>query len=160
MKILLLDEDNETFRVLQDVAQFSNSQVIQVKSIQEAKEILLSNKDIDGIVAEIRLNGQPTWEIISFMRKDNEIKEIPFIILSYPLSQEEKEFFKHMKVTAILEKPFNPLVVFTEILEHLRKVKGEKYIKERLEEEKVDRSLLKAIIQKIINALKNLFKKK
>lgn len=69
MKILLLDDDVETYRVLQDVAQFSNSKVIQVRSIQEAKEILSSERDIDGIVAEIRLNGQPTWEILSFMRK-------------------------------------------------------------------------------------------
>ncbi|ACO03381.1 MAG TPA: response regulator [Persephonella sp.] len=160
MKILLLDDDVETYRVLQDVAQFSNSKVIQVRSIQEAKEILSSERDIDGIVAEIRLNGQPTWEILSFMRKNEDIKELPFIVLSSPLSDEEKEFFEHMKVTAILEKPFNPLEVFTEILEHLKKVKGEEYIRERLEEEEVDRSLLKSIIQKIINALKNIFKKK
>ncbi|WP_457621521.1 response regulator [Persephonella sp.] len=160
MEILLLDDDVETYKVLQDVAQFSNSKIIQVRSVQEAKEILSSDNNIDGIVAEIRLNGQPTWEILTFMRKNDDIKEIPFIILSSPLSEEEKEFFKHMKVTAILEKPFNPLEVFTEILEHLREVKGEDYIRERLEEEKVNRPLLKSIIQSIITALKTIFKKK
>ncbi|WP_456400791.1 response regulator [Persephonella sp.] len=159
MKILLLDDDVQTYKVLQDVAQFSGSEVIQVKSVQEAKEILSSDSDIDGIVAELRLNGQPTWEILSYMRKNEEIKEIPFIILSSPLSQDEKEFFKHLNVTAVLEKPFNPLDVFTEILEYLKEVKGEDYIKERLEEDKIDRSLLKTIIQRIIYVLKNIFKK-
>ncbi len=156
MKILLLDDDIETYRVLQEVAQFSNSEIIQVNDINEAKLLLSNMKDIDGIVAEIRLNGQPTWEILSFMRRNENIEEVPFIILAKELTEDEEAFFRHMKATAVMKKPFNPLEVFTEIAEELKKRKGEEYVKEKFEAQKVNKPLLKKIIEKIVNILRKI----
>lgn len=156
MKILLLDDDIQTYRVLQEVAQFSNSEVIQVNDINEAKLLLSARKDIDGIVAEVRLNGQPTWEILSFMRRNEDIEEIPFIILARELTEDEEAFFKHMKATAVMKKPFNPLEVFTEIAEDLKKKKGEEYVKEKFEAQEVNKPILKKIIEKIVNILKKI----
>ncbi len=156
MKILLLDDDIETYKVLNEVAQFSGSEVIQVVDINEAKMLLSNRKDIDGIVAEIRLNGQPTWEVLSFMRRREDIEEIPFIILSKEITEDEEAFFKHMKATAVMKKPFNPLDVFTEIAEDLKKKKGEEYVRERFEEQKVDKPILKKIIEKIVSILKKI----
>jgi response regulator RpfG family c-di-GMP phosphodiesterase len=156
MKILLLDDDIETYRVLQEVAQFSNSEIIQVSDINEAKMLLSHRKDIDGIVAEVRLNGQPTWEVLSFMRRNENIEEVPFVILAKDLTEDEEAFFKHMKATAVLKKPFNPLDIFTEIAEDLKNKKGEEYVREKFEEQKVDKPLLKKIIEKIVNMLKKI----
>ncbi len=156
MKILLLDDDIQTYRVLQEVAQFSNSEVIQVNDINEAKLLLSARKDIDGVVAEVRLNGQPTWEILSFMRRNEDIEEIPFIILAKELTEDEEAFFKHMKATAVMKKPFNPLEVFTEIAEDLKKKKGEEYVKEKFEAQEVNKPILKKIIEKIVNILKKI----
>ena len=159
MRILLLDEDKATYEVLNEVAQLSGSEIIHITSMEEAKEFVKQNTDIDGIVAEQRLKGRPTWEIINYM-KDEHLKLIPFIILSKKLTPDEREFYEHLGVTAILEKPFNPLEVFTEILEHLKETRGEEYIKERLEEEEVDKNALAKIIEKLISFLKSLFKRK
>ncbi|NPA54010.1 MAG: response regulator [Aquificae bacterium] len=156
MKILLLDDDIETYRILQEVAQFSSSEVIQVSDINEAKMLLEHRKDIDGIVAEVRLNGQPTWEILSFMRRNENIEEIPFVILAKELTEDEEAFFKHMKATAVLRKPFNPLDVFTEIAEDLKKKKGEEYVRDKFEEQEVDKSLLKKIIEKLVTILRRI----
>ncbi len=156
MKILLLDDDIETYKVLQEVAQFSNSEVIQVSDINEAKMLLSHRKDIDGIVAEVRLNGQPTWEVLSFMRRNENVEEVPFVILAKDLTEDEEAFFKHMKATAVLKKPFNPLDIFTEIAEDLKNKKGEEYVREKFEEQKVDKPLLKKIIEKIVSMLKKI----
>ena len=135
MRILLLDEDKETYEVLQEVAKLSGSEIIQVTSLEEAKELIDKGEDIDGIVAEKRVNNMPTWEILSYLKRVGKAQEIPFIVLTKDISPEEKEFFEYMGVAAILEKPFNPLEVFMDIVEHLRKVKGEDYVKSRLEGE-------------------------
>lgn len=156
MKILLLDEDKATYEVLRDVAQLSGSEIIQITSIKEAKDYLKTHNDIDAIIAEQKLGESPTWELIQFM-KDENIGKIPYIILTSPLSKDEKDFYKFIGVTDIFEKPFNPLEIFTAIAEYLKEEKGEEYVKERLEEEEVDKNLLKKIIEKVINFLKSLF---
>ncbi|RUM59372.1 MAG: histidine kinase [Persephonella sp.] len=135
MKIILLDEDQETYEVLQEVAKLSSSEIIQITTLEKAKELIDKGEDIDGIVAEKRVNNMPTWEILSYLKRIGKANEIPFIVLTKDITPEEKEFLDYMGVTAILEKPFNPLEVFMDIVEHLRQVKGEGYVKERLEGE-------------------------
>ncbi|WP_457638678.1 response regulator [Persephonella sp.] len=160
MKILLLDEDKETYQVLKEVAQLSGSEIIQVTDVEKAKQIINEATDIDGIVAEQRLGDRPTWEIIQYMKNSEGVREIPFIILTSSLTDDEKDFYQYMGVTTILEKPFNPLEVFTAIVEHLKQTKGEEYIKSRLEEEEVDKNALKKILETLINLLKKLLFKK
>jgi len=157
MRIVLLDEDNATYKVLSEVAQLSGSEIIQITDMEEAKKFVKENQDIDGIVAEQKVNGKPTWEIIQYMRKEKGVREIPFIILTTSLTKDEKDFYSYMGVTAIFEKPFNPLEVFTAVVEHLKKTKGEEYVKSKLEEEEVDKNALKAIIEKLINFFKSIF---
>lgn len=149
MRIVLLDEDQDTYEVLKDVANLSGSEIIQKTSINEAKEFLQKYHDIDGVVAEKRVRGMPTWEVLSFMRRSEQLKDIPFIVLAEDLTAEEKEFFDYMNVTAILEKPFNPLEVFMDIVEHLRKAKGEDYVKTRL---KADEELLKKKLMETVSS--------
>jgi len=135
MKIVLLDDDKETYEVLQEVAKLSGSEIIYFNDLKEAKEFIKNAENIDGIVAEKRVGGLPTWDILSYLKKTNKVSEIPFIVLSKDLAPEEKEFFEYMGVTAILEKPFNPLEVFLDIVEHLRKHKGDDYVKAKLSAE-------------------------
>ena len=135
MKIILLDEDRETYEVLQEVAKLSGSEIIQITSLEKAKELIDKGEDIDGVVAEKRVNNMPTWEILSYLKRVGKVNEIPFIVLTKDITPEEKEFLDYMGAIAILEKPFNPLEVFMDIVEHLRQVKGESYVKERLDGE-------------------------
>jgi DNA-binding response OmpR family regulator len=137
MKIVLLDDDRETYEVLQEVAKLSGSEIIYFNDLKEAKEFIKDATDIDGIVAEKRVGGLPTWDILSYLKKTGKLKEIPFIVLSKELAPEEKEFFEYMGATAILEKPFNPLEVFLDIVEHLRQYKGEDYVRSRLQGEEI-----------------------
>ncbi|NPA58829.1 MAG: response regulator [Aquificae bacterium] len=160
MKILLLDEDKETYQVLSEVAQLSGSEIIQITDLEEAKRFLKENPDIDGIIAEQKVGGKPSWEIISFMKNEEAVQEIPVIILSASLTDDEKDFYQYLGVAAILEKPFNPLDVFTAVVEYLKKTKGEEYVKSKLEEEEVDKGALKKLVEKFVNFLKSIFSRK
>ena len=160
MRIILLDEDKATYQVLSEVAQLSGSEIIQLTDMDEAKKFMKENPDVDGIVAEQKVNGKPTWEIIQYMKNEEGIREIPFIILTSSLTKDERDFYSYMGVTAVLEKPFNPLEVFTAVVEYLKKTKGEEYVKSKLEEEEVDKNALKAIIEKLMNLLKSIFTRK
>ena len=147
MKIVLIDEDNETYEVLQEVAKLSGSEIIQITDLDKAKELIDTDETIDGIVAEKRVKNMPTWEILSYLKRVGKANQIPFIVLSKDITPEEKEFFEYMGVIAILEKPFNPLEVFMDIVDYLKQVKGEEYVKERLEGEE-DLLKLKEKLQK------------
>jgi len=160
MKILLLDEDKETYQVLSEVAQLSGSEIIQITDMEEAKKFIREHPDIDGIIAEQKVSGKPTWEIIQYMKNEQGVREIPFIILTSSLTDDEKDFYQYMGVTAILEKPFNPLEVFTAVIEYLKETKGEEYIKSKLEEEEVDKNALRKIVEKLISFFRGLFSKK
>lgn len=147
MKIVLVDEDRETYEVLQEIAKLSGSEIIQITDIDKVKELIDNDETIDGIVAEKRVKNMPTWEILSYLKRVGKEKLIPFIVLTKDITPEEKEFFEYMGVVAILEKPFNPLEVFMDIVEYLKQVKGEDYVKERLEGEE-DLLKIKEKIQK------------
>jgi DNA-binding response OmpR family regulator len=92
MKLILLDDNKETYEVLKDVASLSESEIVYFTDIEEAKRYIQENQDIDGIISEVYVNGKPTVQIVHFIRK-LELK-IPFIILTENISEEDKEYFK------------------------------------------------------------------
>jgi len=154
MKILVLDEDSATAEVLNEVAQLSGSKIINIHNIDEAKNVLL-NEEIDAVVSERKIGNRPAVEILVYLRKQLN-KDIPFIILSSSLTDQEKEYFTRLGADTVIEKPFNPLEVFFYITEILKERKGEEYVKERLIEEKIDKETAKSIIARIIEFIKKL----
>ena len=159
MRIVLLDDNKETYEVLNEIAQLSQSEIIYFDDIEKAKEYLTSNDDIDidGIVMEKYVSNKPAATIINYVKTKN--LNIPIILLSQDITDEEKEYFLNLGVSEIMEKPFNPLEVMTEIVAILKEKKGEEYIRERLHSEEIDKNALKLLIQKIISLFKNLIKR-
>ncbi len=157
MKIVLVDEDKSTYEVLNEVAQLSGSEIYYFNDIKNAKDFFKENSDVDGLIVEKYINNIPSGELISYIKI---LKlEIPTILLTSSITEEEKEYFKNLGITEIIEKPFNPLEVMTAIVEYLSKEKGRDYVEERLHAEKVDRASLKLLVEKIIDFLKKLFRK-
>jgi response regulator RpfG family c-di-GMP phosphodiesterase len=158
MKIVLVDENRETYEVLNEVAKLSGSEIVYFDDLENAKAFILESvNDIDGVIVEKYVKNLPSGQLIAYFRKEN--VKIPFILLTENVNDEEKEYFKELGITEIIEKPFNPLDVMGAVVEYLSKEKGREYVESRLETDKTDRSTLKAIVEKIINFLKNLFKR-
>lgn len=159
MRILLIDENPETYEVLNEVAKLSQSEIIYFDDIMKAEDFLDESEvvDIDGIITEKYTQNKPIAVILNAVKEKN--VDIPIILLTTKITEEEEEYFKKMGVSSIMLKPFNPLEVLTEIVEILKKEKGEEYVKERLHTTEADRSSLKRIIEKIINLFKKLLGK-
>ncbi len=155
MKILLLDDNIETYEVLREVASLSGSEVIYFNDVIEAQKYILEHPDIDAIISEKYINNRSSAEILGLIKKNN--MNIPVILLTDELSEDEKDYYKRIGITEFFYKPFNPLELMTSIVEHLKNYKGEEYIKETLHTKEESRESLKAIVKKIINLLKKLF---
>lgn len=157
MKILLIDTDDVRFEILNEVASLSDSEIVKISNIQQAKDYIYFNKDFHAVIAIPKIDNVPTIQILAMMKKDDTLKDIPFIMLVEEPTEEEIDYYKAIGVTEVLEIPFNPLEVFLVITNHIKDVKGEEEVKtifaEGKEKEKV------SIFKKITLFIKRLFGK-
>lgn len=153
MKILLIDTDDIRYEILSEVASLSESSVVKISDLEEAKAYMLNNKDFHAVIAVPKLNGIPTLQLLGIMKKDPVLKDIPFIIIAEEPSQSEIEYYKTLGVVEVFEIPFNPLEVFLVITNHLKDTKGEEEVKAILSQPQEEKSLIK----KIIEFIKKLF---
>lgn len=153
MKILLIDKDDTRYEILSEVASLSESSVVKISDLEEAKAYMLNNKDFHAVIAVPKLNGMPTLQLLGIMKKDPVLKDIPFIIITEEPSQGEIEYYKTLGVVEVFEIPFNPLEVFLVITNYLKDTKGEEEVKAMLSQPQEEKSLIK----KIIEFIKKLF---
>jgi DNA-binding NtrC family response regulator len=156
MRILYLGEDEEIYIILNEVASLSQSEVIKIESIKEALDILAKDKNFHGVIAHPKIDNIPSLQVLAFMKRDESLKDIPFIIVSENVTKDDIDYYKAMGVAEVFEIPFNPLEVFLVITNKLKDTKGEEVVKQILHEAKKDKSLL----LKIIELIKKLFGKK
>lgn len=104
-RTILIVEDSENISNLIALHLENKYSIIQAYSGEQALEQFKSN-EIDLIILDImlpRLNG---YEILKFVRKR---KNIPIIILSAKITNEEKIIGLNLGADDYISKPFNPL---------------------------------------------------
>lgn len=153
MKVLFISKDRDSYEILNEVASLSQSEVIMMESLEEAKNFLESGRDIHGIIASPKIDNLPTLQLLSILKRNEKLKDIPFIILGKNLTKEDIDYYKAMGVTEVFEIPFNPLEIFLIITASLKDVRGEEAVKQILHEAKKDKSLF----MKILELIKKLF---
>jgi DNA-binding NtrC family response regulator len=156
MRILYLGKNEKIYIILDEVASLSQSEVIKIESIKEAMDILAKDKNFHGIIAHPKVDNIPSLQVLAFMKRDESLKDIPFIIIAESITKEDTDYYKAMGVAEVFEIPFNPLEVFLVIANRLKDIKGEEVVKQILHKAKRDESLL----LKIIELIKKLFGKK
>jgi DNA-binding NtrC family response regulator len=156
MRILYLGESEEIYTILDEVASLSQSEVIKIGSIKGAMDILAKDKNFHGIIAHPKVDNIPSLQVLAFMKRDESLKDIPFIIIIENITKDDIDYYKAMGVAEVFEIPFNPLEVFLVITNKLKDTKGEEVVKQILHEAKKDKSIL----LKIIELIKKLFGKK
>jgi DNA-binding NtrC family response regulator len=164
MRILYLGESEEIYTILDEIASLSQSEVIKMGSVKEALDILAKDKDFHGIIAHPKVDNIPSLQVLAFMKRDESLKDIPFVIVSENVTKDDIDYYKTMGVAEVFEIPFNPLGVFLVITNKLKDTKGEEVVKQILHEAKKDKSIVlkkdKSILLKIIEFIKKLFGKK
>jgi len=156
MRILYLGESEEIYTILDEVASLSQSEVIKIGSVKEALDILAKDKNFHGIIAHPKVDNIPSLQVLAFMKRDESLKDIPFIIVSENVTKDDIDYYKAMGVAEVFEIPINPLEVFLVITNRLKDTKGEEVVKQILYEAKKDKSIL----LKIVEFIKKLFGKK
>lgn len=157
MKILLIDVDDIRFEILNEVASLSNSEVVKISDIQQAKDYISSNRDFHAVVAIPKIDNVPTIQLLAMMKRDSHLKDIPFIILAEEPTEEEIDYYKTIGVAEVFEIPFNPLEVFLVITNYIKDVKGEEEVKAILHEGKEPERV--SIFRRIVEFIKRLFGK-
>lgn len=158
MKVLLIDVDDIRFEILNEVASLSNSEVMKISDIQQAKDYITFNRDFHAVIAIPKIDNLPTIQLLAMMKKDEQLKNIPFIIIAEEPTKEEIDYYKAIGVAEVFEIPFNPLEVFLVITNYIKDVKGEEEVKAILHEGKETEKV--SIFRRIIEFIKRLFGKK
>jgi len=117
---------------------------------------MAKDKNFHGVVAHQKVDNIPSLQVLAFMKKDESLKNIPFIIIIENITKDDIDYYKAMGIAEIFEIPFNPLEVFLAITNKLKDAKGKEVVKQILNEAKKDKSIL----LKIIELIKKLFGKK
>jgi DNA-binding NtrC family response regulator len=147
MRILYLGESEEIYEILNEIASLSQSEVIKIGSVKEVMDILATDRNFHGIIAHPKVNNIPSLQVWAFMKRDESLKDIPFIIIAENITKEDIDYYKAMGVTEVFEIPFNPLEVFLVITNKLKDVKGEEVVKQILKESEKHKSVLSKIFE-------------
>ncbi|MBX0310659.1 MAG: histidine kinase [Sulfurihydrogenibium sp.] len=147
MRILYLGESEEIYTILDEIASLSQSEVIKIGSVKEVLDILAKDKNFHGIIAHPKVNNIPSLQVWAFMKRDESLKDIPFIIVAENITKEDIDYYKAMGVTEVFEIPFNPLEVFLIITNKLKDTKGEEVVKQILKEPEKHKSVLSKVFK-------------
>jgi DNA-binding NtrC family response regulator len=147
MRILYLGEDEKIYIILNEVASLSQSEVIKISSVKEVLDILAKDKNFHGIIAHPKVDNIPSLQVLAFMKRDESLKDIPFIIVSENVTKDDIDYYKAMGVAEVFEIPFNPLEVFLVITNKLKDIKGEEAVKQILKEPEKHKSVLSKIFE-------------
>ena len=140
MRILYLGKSEEIYTILDEVASLSQSEVIKIGSVKEALDILAKDRNFHGVVAHPKVDNIPSLQVLAFMKRDESLKDVPFIIIAENITKDDTDYYKAMGAAEVFEIPFNPLEVFLVITNKLKDAKGEEVVKQILHEAKKDKS--------------------
>lgn len=106
MKILIMDDESQILKLLENYLTMLNHQVVTASDGQKGLELFLQTPDVfDLIITDFKMPGLDGINVIFHLKDEG--YEIPVVFISGHRMQEEKVDTRDLKVAAILEKPFD-----------------------------------------------------
>lgn len=103
-KILLIDDTPHILEGLRDILEMENFEIIAAKNAQEGLDKINSEKP-DLIITDILMPGISGLELLKRIKKSDQTKDIPVIILSANADSENIDIAKSLKADFYLKKP-------------------------------------------------------
>lgn len=104
IKVLVVDDDKGLLELFKEGLEDLSFDVVVAENGLEAKKILASNKDIDGLVTDITMPEMNGVELVTYLRgEDNNIPV--FFITGY--QDYSREVLNSFKPKAVIFKPFD-----------------------------------------------------
>ena len=114
--VLIVDDSNSMRSVIKKIITISGFKMDQCHEAGNGKQALeiLSNTWVDVILSDLNMPEMNGMELLSVLKGDKLLQEIPVIIVSTEGSDERKRLVLEMGAKQFIKKPFSP--------EYVRKV--------------------------------------
>jgi two-component system chemotaxis response regulator CheY len=114
--VLIVDDSNSMRSVIKKIFTISGFKMDQCYEAGNGKQALeiLSKTWVDVILSDLNMPEMNGMELLSALKKDTLLQEIPVIVVSTEGSDERKKLVLEMGAKQFIKKPFSP--------EYVRKV--------------------------------------
>ena len=116
-RILVVDDDHMVTKMVRINLELEGFEVVEVWDGKSAMKILKEDKT-DLLVLDIMMPQMDGWEILKQLRDDDGLKDLPVVVLTAQVRDENIARGWMMGADGYIVKPFNPVV----LADTLRKV--------------------------------------
>lgn len=122
-RILVVDDDQQIVRLIASYLEQAGMSVLTAYDGDTAQHIIRKERP-DLIVLDLMLPGQSGWEITRWLRTDSHLADIPVLMLTAKVEDEDKIYGLELGADDYLTKPFNPLEMVARTKAILRRARG------------------------------------
>jgi len=122
-RVLVVDDDRKIVRLVQSYLEQAGLSVLTAYDGDTAIHAIQKERP-DLIVLDLMLPGQDGWTIIRWLRADAHLADIPVLMLTAKVEDEDKIQGFDLGADDYLTKPFNPLEVVARAKAILRRARG------------------------------------
>lgn len=131
-KILIVDDEKDIVELLKYNLEKEDFKIISVYNGNDALEsVEKGNPDL--IILDLMLPGIDGIEICRILKKDNETKDIPIIMLTARATEMDRVLGLDLGADDYITKPFSPREVISRVKAVLRRTKKDEILDERIE---------------------------
>ncbi|MBG0743992.1 MAG: response regulator [Cylindrospermopsis raciborskii KL1] len=117
--ILIVDDEQDIRAIVRiSLEKFAGWRTILAATAQEALEKARSQLP-DAILLDITMPDTDGFQVWDQLQSDPLTKSIPVILLTAKTSSLDKKRFSDMGVAGVITKPFNPIIIWTQVQEIL-----------------------------------------
>ncbi|MCA0455132.1 MAG: response regulator transcription factor [Chloroflexi bacterium] len=122
-RILVVDDDQQIVRLVRSYLEQAGMTVLMAYDGETAKHVIKKERP-DLVILDLMLPGHSGWEITRWLRADSHLSDIPVLMLTAKVEDEDKITGLELGADDYLTKPFNPLEVVARSKAILRRARG------------------------------------
>lgn len=123
MKILLVDDDVVTLRILKLLLQKNNHDVQTASYVLEARAVLERHPDIGLIISDVMMPNLDGFDLLQYLKSDIKHSSIPVILCTSLNNDESVVKARDLNVAGFLVKPFDEDL----LIEKVKQVERQNY---------------------------------
>lgn len=116
-RVLVVDDDPMVTRLVRINLELENFEVEEAWDGRTAMRMMRENRP-DLLVLDIMMPQMDGWEILKMIREDDQLQDLPVVVLTAKVQEEEIARGWRMGADGYIVKPFNPVI----LADSLRKV--------------------------------------
>lgn len=116
-RVLVVDDDPMVTRLVRINLELENFEVEEAWDARTAMRMMRENRP-DLLVLDIMMPQMDGWEILKMIREDDQLQDLPVVVLTAKVQEEDIARGWRMGADGYIVKPFNPVI----LADSLRKV--------------------------------------